>query len=192
MYDDFEDDEQTITSPYKGLCRRNGGGVKINCSACSNYSPENHSRPLFTGTGQDNDCCNGFMGYYDHPHVWSNCSVRFFQESYIIGHWNNCMNYGKFWRYLRIGNIGLNQSYQDYYCKTSQNITLPLITEPRQLYDTVVEVANNISTTTETLDDKPSIKQKGIYMRSNMVRYETLFCTNAKGIAFTNISYFQI
>ena len=47
---------------------------------------------------------------------------------------------------------------------------LLLITEPRQLYDTEVEVANNISTTTETLDDKPSIKQKGIYMRGNMVR----------------------
>ena len=44
------------------------------------------------------------------------------------------------------------------------------IIEPRQLYDTEVEVANNISTTTETLDDKPSIKQKGIYMRLNMVR----------------------
>ena len=79
------------------------------------------------------------------------------------------MNYGKFWSYLRIGNIGL-KPFIPYYCKTSQNITLLLTTEPRQLYDTEVEVANNISTTTETLDDKPSIKQKGIYMRGNMVR----------------------
>ena len=47
------------------------------------------------------------------------------------------------------------------------------ITEPRQLYDTEDKVANNISTTTEKLDDKPSIKQKGIYMRLNMVRYES-------------------
>ena len=108
MYDDFEDDEQKVSSPYQGLCRRHGDGVKINCSTCANYSPENHSRPLSTGTGQENDCCNGFMGYYDHPHVWSNCSVRFFQESYIIGHWNNCINYGKCRSYLRIGNIGLN------------------------------------------------------------------------------------
>ena len=114
MYDDFEDDEQRISSPYKGLCRRNGDGVKINCSICTNYSPENQGRPLSTGTGQENDCCNGFMGYYDHPHVWSNCSVRFFQESYIIGHWNNCMNYGKFERYLRIGNICLNISTFSY------------------------------------------------------------------------------
>ena len=58
-----------------------------------------------------------------------------------------------------------------YYCKNQK--ILFSITEPRQLYDTEVEVANNISTTTETLDDKPSIKQKGIYMRLNMVRYET-------------------
>ena len=57
---------------------------------------------------------------------------------------------------------------------------LLFITEPRQLYDTEVEVANNISTTTETLDDntetlddKPSIKHKGIYIRVNMVRRET-------------------
>ena len=47
---------------------------------------------------------------------------------------------------------------------------LLLITEPRQLYDTEVEVANNLSTTTETLDDNPSIKQKGIYKRVNTVR----------------------
>ena len=171
MYDDFEDDEQRISSSYKGLCRRHGDGFKINCSTCSNYNPENQSRPLSTGTGQENDCCNGFMGYYDHPHVWSNCSVRFFQESYIIRHWNNCMNYGKFWRYLRIGNICSNHPLILYYCKNQK--ILFSITEPRQLYDTEVEVANNISTTTETLDDKPSIKQKGIYMRLNMVRCKT-------------------
>ena len=47
------------------------------------------------------------------------------------------------------------------------------ITEPRQLYETEVEVANDISTTTETLDDKPSIKHKGIYIRVNMVKRET-------------------
>ena len=68
---------------------------------------------------------------------------------------------------------------------------LLLITEPRQLYEPEVEVANNISTTTETLDDKPSIKQKGIYMKLNMVRCETQIL-NAKGIAFSNILYFQI
>ena len=66
------------------------------------------------------------------------------------------------------------------------------ITEPRQSYDTEVEVANNISTTTETLDDKPSIKQKGIYMRLNMVRYETHIPKMPKALRFTNILYFQI
>ena len=110
MYDDFEDDKQGISSPYKGLCRRHGDGLKINCSTCTNYSPENQGRPLSSETGQENDCCNGFMGYYDHPHVWSNCSVRFFQESYVIGHWNNCMHYGNFWRYLRIDNIGFYEN----------------------------------------------------------------------------------
>ena len=96
MYHDFEDDETRSFRPYRGLCRRQSDGAKLRCSRCSNYQYlENHGRPLSAGTGQKMDCCNGFMGYYDHPHIWSKCSVRFFREAYIVHKWEKCMYYGK-------------------------------------------------------------------------------------------------
>ena len=96
MYHDFEDDETRTFRPYRGLCRRQSDGAKLRCSRCSNYQYlENHGRPLSAGTGQKMDCCNGFMGYYDHPHIWSKCSVRFFREAYIVHKWEKCMYYGK-------------------------------------------------------------------------------------------------
>ena len=96
MYHDFEDDETRTFRPYRGLCRRQSDGAKLRCSRCSNYQySENHGRPLSAGTGQKMDCCNGFMGYYDHPHLWSKCSVRFFRDAYIVHKWEKCMYYGK-------------------------------------------------------------------------------------------------
>ena len=95
MFHDFEDDETQTSRPYEGLCKRSIDGDKLKCTRCANYDKDNHDRPLAEAKGEQNDCCNGFMGYYDHPHIWSNCSVRFFRESYVSKNWAECMKYGK-------------------------------------------------------------------------------------------------
>ena len=46
-------------------------------------------------TGHQNDCCTGFMDYGTIPRRWSECSVRDFEQYYVIRQWNRCMNKGK-------------------------------------------------------------------------------------------------
>ena len=105
MYHDFEDDEQRKARPYRGLCKREQDGSKLPCGRCTNLNRGNHGRPISIGTGQTNDCCNGFMGYYDHPHIWSKCSVRFFRESYVLKHWAKCMHYCKHFKTVYFSNF---------------------------------------------------------------------------------------
>ena len=76
-------------------CRRVSDGARIGCDTCANYQSDQRNQLIGPVTGHPNDCCNGFMGYYDHPHIWSKCSVRFFRDAYIIHDWAKCMYYGK-------------------------------------------------------------------------------------------------
>ena len=75
-------------------CRKVSDGAKIRCTKCANYQPNESLQYTMIGpvTGHPDDCCNGFMGYYDHPHYWSECSVRMFEQHYIAEKWNQCMD----------------------------------------------------------------------------------------------------
>jgi len=45
------------------------------------------------GTGHKDDCCTGFMDYgHVRPSNWSECSVRDFEQYYVIREWHQCMN----------------------------------------------------------------------------------------------------
>ena len=86
MYHDFKDGGRPYTN-----CRKHSDGSTVRCNACANYQSNNRGQPLGPLTGSTEDCCNGFMGYYNHPHYWSDCSVRFFQQHYVAENWENCM-----------------------------------------------------------------------------------------------------
>ena len=73
-------------------CRRHTNGSQIRCNTCANWQPENARQKIGDLTGDDMDCCNGFMGYRDHPHHWSACSVRFFEQHYVAEKWDQCMD----------------------------------------------------------------------------------------------------
>lgn len=75
-------------------CRKTSDGSKVSCSTCANYQWYSTRQKIGMPTGHPDDCCNGFMGYYDHPHYWSECSVRFLEEFYA-------------WR-TRLGNLCLD------------------------------------------------------------------------------------
>ena len=98
MFHDFVDDETRRFRPYRGSCRRCSDSSHMKCTECANYDPNNKNRPLslVTEKGNDNNCCNGFMGYYDHPHIWSDCSMRYFREEFVSKNWSKCMTCGKF------------------------------------------------------------------------------------------------
>ena len=73
-------------------CRKVTDGAIIGCVTCANYQSEQRDQLIGPVTGHPNDCCNGFMGYYDHPHYWSQCSVRMFEQHYVSRKWNQCMD----------------------------------------------------------------------------------------------------
>ena len=88
MKHDFIDNKIT----YKE-CRKTSDGSKVSCSSCANYQPDNDHQPIGMPTGHRDDCCNGFLGYYDHPHYWSKCSVRFLEEFYVFSRkYDQCMD----------------------------------------------------------------------------------------------------
>ena len=85
------------TSPaYKGNCRKDSDSSQLPCNQCHNYQSGNSRQPIGPITGHPQDCCNGFMGYYNHPHFWSNCSVRYFRQHYVSRNWDQCMEAGKY------------------------------------------------------------------------------------------------
>ena len=92
MYHDFVDGG----TPYKGNCRRHKDSSQKPCNQCQNYNAVSSSQPLKAVTGHAEDCCNGYMGYYNHPHFWSDCSVRFFEQFFDSKNWKQCMDTGKF------------------------------------------------------------------------------------------------
>ena len=87
------------SSPYKGDCRRESDSSTIKCNQCHNYQSGNPSQPIGTLSDHKDDCCNGFLGYYGHPEIWSACSVRFFRQHYVSRNWDQCFDTGK--SYLR-------------------------------------------------------------------------------------------
>ena len=86
MRHDFVDGGRPYTN-----CRKHSDGSSVQCNKCANYQSDNRRQPLGVLTGDPEDCCNGFMGYYNHPHYWSDCSVRFFQQHYVAENWSKCM-----------------------------------------------------------------------------------------------------
>ena len=84
------------------VCRRAVDGDPLNCVYCDNfynasYEYYAHSeytmyRKLSPVTGSANDCCTGIMDYGNPPHVWSSCSVRFFEQHYEAKSWFQCMS----------------------------------------------------------------------------------------------------
>ena len=79
-----------IDSDYKH-CRKASDGETIPCSSCANYQAGNDAQRIGPVSGNPNDCCNGFMGYNNHPHYWSECSVRMFESHYVSEQWSKCM-----------------------------------------------------------------------------------------------------
>lgn len=72
-------------------CRKSSDGSTIPCNTCANYQPDNNQK-IGVVTGDPMDCCNGFMGYNNHPHYWSECSVRMFEQHYVSENWAQCMD----------------------------------------------------------------------------------------------------
>ena len=77
-------------------------GKYIRCDKCDNYMTFSHTKLTKNQditnckkpTGQSKDCCTGFMDYGTPPPIWSECSVRDFEDMYIARDWNQCMNRG--------------------------------------------------------------------------------------------------
>ena len=98
MKHDFasDDNANNFGSKYKYTICKTPKGSEIPCDECSNYQAtinnyyEKYQR-IGPMTGNKNDCCNGFMGYYDHPNYWSQCSVRAFEQHYVSENWSRCM-----------------------------------------------------------------------------------------------------
>ena len=84
------------------VCRRNSDGSSLNCVFCDNFYNASYEyfadsrytsyRKLSPVTGSSDDCCTGIMDYYNHPQVWSSCSVRFFEQHYEAESWFQCMS----------------------------------------------------------------------------------------------------
>ena len=70
-------------------CRKVSDGSQISCDKCANYDDD--SQKIGVTNDDSDDCCNGFMGYYDPPQIWSKCSIRDFERSYRSNGWNQCM-----------------------------------------------------------------------------------------------------
>jgi len=85
MSHDFIDSEYTN-------CRKHTDGSTIPCDTCANWQPDNSGQKVGVITGDPMDCCNGFMGYNDHPHYWSECSVRMFEDYYVSRNWDQCFD----------------------------------------------------------------------------------------------------
>ena len=87
--------------PTYSYCKKHTDGSTISCRECANYQPGNRLQPIGQLTGSQDDCCNGFMGYDNHPHYWSDCSVRNFEQYYVSQNWHRCMDImtGKMWEY---------------------------------------------------------------------------------------------
>ena len=79
---------------YKHECRKTSDSSKILCSTCANYQPDDERQPIGMPTGHPDDCCNGFMGYKDHPYYWSKCSIRFLEAFYVYSRkYDQCMDF---------------------------------------------------------------------------------------------------
>ena len=74
------------------LCRKVSDSSTIFCSACANYQRDNKRQPIGMPVDDPDDCCNGFMGYYNSPKHWSKCSVREFEYYYKLYRWDKCMD----------------------------------------------------------------------------------------------------
>ena len=78
--------------PTYSQCRKHSDGSTLSCWRCANHQSGNTLQAIGQLTGRQNDCCNGFMGYYDHPHYWSDCSNRDFEQHYVSRNWAQCMD----------------------------------------------------------------------------------------------------
>ena len=74
----------------KQMCKLSLDGSYELCSQCTNWN----GRTLTTETGEEGECCTGFMDYGNHPEYWSKCSVRGFRQHYVAENWHNCMPLG--------------------------------------------------------------------------------------------------
>ena len=61
------------------------------CGECANVQPENEKQTIGPVSGDPGDCCNGLMGFFNHPHYWSRCSSRDFQRAFVANNWHKCM-----------------------------------------------------------------------------------------------------
>ena len=79
---------------YKHECRKTSDSSEVLCSTCANYQPDDERQPIGMPTGHSDDCCNGFMGYKDHPYYWSKCSIRFLEAFYVYSRkYDQCMDF---------------------------------------------------------------------------------------------------
>ena len=74
-----------------GTCRNALNDSEIRCDKCTNYQPGNENQTIGPVTGDPGDCCNGIMGFFNHPHYWSRCSSRDFQTAFVAKNWTQCM-----------------------------------------------------------------------------------------------------
>jgi len=82
------------------MCRLLDGSL-YSCPSCDNYfnasyvwyadSQYTSYRKLSPETGSPYDCCTGIMDYGNSPKVWSDCSIRFFEQHYKAQSWFQCM-----------------------------------------------------------------------------------------------------
>ena len=76
-------------------CKRSEDSSEVECVQCKNWdvyeemltSVDNTDNPGYSNN--PGGCCTGFMDYGQHPHDWSDCSVREFQD-WAYG-WSDCM-----------------------------------------------------------------------------------------------------
>ena len=73
------------------ICRNSFNDSHIPCFKCANFQENRPDQLIGPSTGDTEDCCTGFMHYYNHPHYWSRCSSRFFQQHFVSNSWSNCM-----------------------------------------------------------------------------------------------------
>ena len=111
MWHDFIDMRPVYTD-----CRLESNGSRIACSECANYQSGNWGQPIGTLTGHPKDCCNGIMGYRNHPHYWSSCSNRNFAQHYVSKNWENCMD-------ATIGRTVIKITFLRFELKTFFNIS---------------------------------------------------------------------
>ena len=81
-------DHAFFTSKY--MCKSSKDGSRKVCKRCTNWN----GKMLTTETGEEGECCTGFMDYGNHPEYWSTCSVRGFRHHYVALNWHECMPKG--------------------------------------------------------------------------------------------------